>query len=45
MDVDIVRRVNIALLKMMDPVSAGVLNVKRNVFVHFTPFNLSGRRS
>ena len=45
MDVDIVGRINIALLKMMDPVSAGVLNMKRNIFVDFTPSNLSGRRS
>ena len=45
MDVDIVGRINIALLKMMDPVSAGVLNMKRNVFIHFPPFNLGGRRS
>jgi hypothetical protein len=40
MNVDLVRRMELTLPKMLSPVPTGILNMQRNVLVQFTACNV-----
>jgi len=45
MDLIVIMKLIIALLKMLDPVEAGILNLRRKAFLYSNAFNISDKHT